>query len=338
MSNQEVIYVFGYGSLTWKPDFESHRQFVGYVRGYERRFWQGSVYHRGTPEKPGRVLTLTKVPEGSCWGLVYEVRGSENINACLDKLCLREQSLGFYDCCVAPVYTRESESSGEPIHAIVYHAVPGNELFLGEESSLEEIALEIATCRGEAGHNLEYLLRLTDWLREEAPEETDPHVFGIESHVRRLLGLCNLHILSWTSLLEHHNFRDLVRGRRDLGTSLDAGISCAMKGLALVTDPAAVVEAINNALDDGEIDLDSDSEDLLLSSDTFSIASSSEDLSSSTEESESSDDELSSSEDYDELLQSSDGLHSPGFGSGANILSLRPHSSLWDRTRLIQQR
>ena len=57
----EVIYVFGYGSLTWKPDFESDRRVLGYIKGYERRFWQGSTYHRGTTENPGRCLTLTKV-------------------------------------------------------------------------------------------------------------------------------------------------------------------------------------------------------------------------------------------------------------------------------------
>ena len=45
------IVVFGYGSILWKQGFEYHSKWKGFVRGYERRFWQRNVTHRGTSEK-----------------------------------------------------------------------------------------------------------------------------------------------------------------------------------------------------------------------------------------------------------------------------------------------
>ena len=42
------IWVFGYGSLLWKPDISYKSLETGYIRGFQRRFWQGNVTHRGT--------------------------------------------------------------------------------------------------------------------------------------------------------------------------------------------------------------------------------------------------------------------------------------------------
>ena len=50
-THSSSIWVFGYGSLTWKPDFTFKSKEIGYIKGYQRRFWQGNITHRGTINK-----------------------------------------------------------------------------------------------------------------------------------------------------------------------------------------------------------------------------------------------------------------------------------------------
>ncbi len=64
MKPQDVIkeksnlWIFGYGSLVWKPDFAYKRSKVGHITGYKRRFWHGDDFYRGNKEKVRSGATL----------------------------------------------------------------------------------------------------------------------------------------------------------------------------------------------------------------------------------------------------------------------------------------
>lgn len=51
MADINGLWIFGYGSLCWNPGFEFNRSITGFIKGFERKFWQGNATHRGTTEK-----------------------------------------------------------------------------------------------------------------------------------------------------------------------------------------------------------------------------------------------------------------------------------------------
>ncbi|XP_049303183.1 glutathione-specific gamma-glutamylcyclotransferase 1 isoform X2 [Bactrocera dorsalis] len=172
-------WVFGYGSLCWYPGFEYSKCITGYIKGFVRRFWQGNTTHRGTDEMPGRVATLIEDKEGITWGCAYKITGS----TALEYLKQRECKLGGYIVLETKFFPRvasfDTPFSGEAVPVLVYVATPDNCHWLGEDTA-DNIAEQIVNCRGPSGHNVEYLLRLADFIREEIPDVVDPHLFELE--------------------------------------------------------------------------------------------------------------------------------------------------------------
>jgi hypothetical protein len=54
----EEVWIFGYGSLIWRAGFEWAESVPGFIRGFERKFWQLSEDHRGVPGKVRHYTVL----------------------------------------------------------------------------------------------------------------------------------------------------------------------------------------------------------------------------------------------------------------------------------------
>ncbi|CAL7940556.1 unnamed protein product [Xylocopa violacea] len=175
-NNENALWVFGYGSLCWYPGFEYRRSAVGHIRGFSRRFWQGNTTHRGTTEKPGRVATLVEEKEGVVHGRAFQVQDT----TALPYLNNRECTLGGYITTITTFYSREGNRN---FPVVVYIATNKNEHWLGE-APLHNIATQIFECSGPSGHNVEYLLRLAEFMHRYLPEVHDEHLFTLELLVR----------------------------------------------------------------------------------------------------------------------------------------------------------
>ena len=163
--------MFGYGSLIWRPDFPYADRQRARIAGWTRRFWQGSHDHRGTPDAPGRVVTLVPQHDEFCDGVAYLVD-----HPVFDHLDHREKN-GYQRNDVELVFD-DGRRSG-----VVYIAHRDNHAFLGP-APLESIARQILVSHGPSGSNVEYLYELACALREL--DADDRHVFELEAHVKSL--------------------------------------------------------------------------------------------------------------------------------------------------------
>ena len=168
----QPVWLFGYGSLIYKVDFDYLACKPARIANWTRRFWQGSHDHRGTPEVPGRVATLVVEPNTSCVGMAYKV--SPEVFEHLDH---REKN-GYLRLTTQLHFADGSEAEG-----LVYIATEDNVAFLGPASEAD-IAKHIANSKGPSGPNDEYLLELAKALRELNAQ--DDHVFTIEQHLLAL--------------------------------------------------------------------------------------------------------------------------------------------------------
>lgn len=143
------IWVFGYGSLIWRPGFAFVERHPATLRGYHRSLCVLSHVHRGTRERPGLVLGLDR--GGACRGVVYRVAAAE-VDAVIAYLREREQATAVY----LERYTPVRLDDGRTVRALVYVADRGHEQYAGRLPQ-EELLRLVRQGVGVSGPNPDYV-------------------------------------------------------------------------------------------------------------------------------------------------------------------------------------
>jgi cation transport protein ChaC len=174
--HSDDCWIFAYGSLIWRVDFEFLESRPASINHWARRFWQGSTDHRGIPDAPGRVVTLIEARGETCWGKAYRLNPNSR-DQVLAHLDHREK--GGYERLELDLYFQD----GGSVQGLLYHATRDNPEFLGEQN-LQSMARQIVNAHGPSGANTEYVLRLESAL--EALGARDDHVSGVADAVRKI--------------------------------------------------------------------------------------------------------------------------------------------------------
>jgi cation transport protein ChaC len=154
------LWVFGYGSLMWRPGFEFSEQAPAALIGAHRSLCIYSFHHRGTQENPGLVLGLDE--GGACRGVVFRVAPNQR-DATLAYLREREQVTDVYVETVRPVSLLDN--SGRELEALCYLVDRGHPQYAGR-LSLERQAQLVRSAIGRSGTNIEYVLNTARHLEE----------------------------------------------------------------------------------------------------------------------------------------------------------------------------
>ena len=167
------LWVFGYGSLMWRPGFDFIEQSPARLIGEHRALCVYSFVHRGTPEKPGLVLGLDR--GGTCRGVAFRVAAGKRA-ATVAYLREREQVTSVYREVVRSIWL-ENETRAR-VSALVYVVDRGHVQYAGRLAPAEQLRF-VRQGHGQSGINRDYVLATVEAIEAQGCRDKPLHQLAL---------------------------------------------------------------------------------------------------------------------------------------------------------------
>jgi len=167
------LWVFGYGSLMWRPGFEFIEQAPARLIGEHRALCVYSFDHRGTPEKPGLVLGLDR--GGACRGVAYRVAAKRRRDT-VEYLRGREQTNHVYREVMRSVWL-ENEAR-QRVSALTYVVDRGHVQYAGRLSLPDQLR-HVEQGHGRSGNNRDYVLSTVKSIEAQGFRDKQLHQLAV---------------------------------------------------------------------------------------------------------------------------------------------------------------
>ncbi|WP_436643882.1 gamma-glutamylcyclotransferase [Microbaculum sp. FT89] len=154
------FWVFGYGSLMWRPGFDHVERVPARLRGLHRSLCVYSHVHRGTPDRPGLVLGLDR--GGACLGVAFRVapQAREEVVAYLRA---REQVTMVYREVTRQIELLDGSRRAAP--ALCYVVDRAHQQYAGALPVQRQVEL-VRQGHGMSGPNVDYVRATLDHMDE----------------------------------------------------------------------------------------------------------------------------------------------------------------------------
>jgi glutathione-specific gamma-glutamylcyclotransferase len=170
------LWVFGYGSLMWRPGFKFVEQVPARLIGEHRALCVYSFDHRGTPEKPGLVLGLDR--GGACRGVAFRV-AAKHRNDTVDYLRGREQTTNVYREVTRSVWLENQ--ARQRVSALAFVVDRGHVQYAGRLSLADQLRF-VLQGHGRSGNNRDYVLSTVKSIEAQGFRDPQLHQLAALLH------------------------------------------------------------------------------------------------------------------------------------------------------------